>query len=49
MVSKKESHLTERIFMLQHSLRLLKQGYGPFNQEAIEIITRHIKELKGKK
>lgn len=45
-VSKEESLLLERIFMLQISIDLLKQGRRPFHDEAIGIIKKKIKKLR---
>lgn len=45
-VSKEESLLLERIFMLQISIDLLKQGRRPFHDEAISILKKKIKNLK---
>ena len=38
--------ICERIFMLQISIDLLKQGRRPFHNEAIKIIQKKIKQLK---
>jgi hypothetical protein len=45
-VSKEEQLLCERIFCLQISLRILRQGRCPFTKEAIKMIEDKIKELK---
>lgn len=48
-VSNQEVQLMERIFMLELSLSLLKQGRRPFHREAIGMIKNKIKELKNTK
>jgi hypothetical protein len=45
-VSDEEQKVTERIFNLSLSLRLLRQGRWPFHEEAKELIKNQIKKLK---
>jgi hypothetical protein len=44
-VSKEESILCERIFMVEMSIRFLKQGRRPFHDEAIRTLQHHKKNL----
>lgn len=48
-VSKKEQEFTEKIFMLNMSISLLKQGRRFFHKEAIKLIESKIRELKNTK
>lgn len=47
-ISREEQIITERIFMLQMSINLLKQGRRIFHNEAIQIIQEKINKLKTK-
>lgn len=45
-ISKQEQIITERIFMLTMSIRLLEQGRKPFHNEAIKMLHEKIRQLK---
>jgi hypothetical protein len=49
MVSKEEQIITEKIFVLNISLRFLKQGIRPIHNEAIKLIEQQINKLKNTK
>ena len=45
-VSKHEQIITEKIFMLTMSIRLLEQGRKPFHSQAIKVLYEKIRQIK---